>query len=57
MTLRWDLTEDDVRDEVKTILAEHGWGPLTPYSDDGETVLCVDIDEVSDLIARKLVAE
>ncbi len=57
MTVRWGLTHEDVRDEVKTLLVEHGWSPLVPYPDETETVMCVDVDEAAELIARALVAK
>lgn len=55
MTLRWDLTEDDVCGIVRTTLGEEGWTPSGKT--ESETVLCVDVDEVATIIARKLVAQ
>lgn len=57
MTLRWDLTEDDVYDEVRTILADLGGTcPSVSCRIGAKTVLIIDIDEAATEIARKLVA-
>lgn len=55
MTTQRNLTEDEIYDIVRTTIGEEGWTPQG--KEDSETVLCVDIDEVSTIIARKLVSE
>lgn len=55
MALRWELTEDDIYEIVRTVIVEEG-SVCEHTNDDGPTII-VDVEAVSQEIARKLVAE